>query len=134
MLVFGFLPQFPHPSKREQYAQTARYKAVATARDTYEKIVGKERIRMVAKTRITPASKVDFQPGDYAYVYRENTRQHSGPHLIASTHAKQARLHVGEETGSRSFNIAQLRKAPISCSSSVSPIPEPTLRISIRRS
>ncbi len=66
-----------------------------------------------------------FLPGDFAYVYREGLKHYTGPHLIASVHGKEVRVHTGESSGPRSFNVAQLRPADVVRSSDLPPPPDP---------
>ena len=51
------------------------------------------------------------------YIYREATKRFTGPHMIASVYGKRARVHVGERTGPREFNTAQLKPSPLPNSS-----------------
>ena len=113
LLVFGVLPQLPVPSKQDHATQTERYRAAALARNEYERIVSAERIRLAARKPPPPAAKLQFAPGDMVFVYRERLKQFTGPHMIASIHGKQARLHVGEKTGPREFNLSQLRPSSL---------------------
>ena len=113
LLVFGTLPQLPSPSRRHHPSQTERFKAAADARIEYERIVNDERIRIAARKPAPPVTNRVFAPGDMVYVYRERLRKYTGPHMISTIHGKHARVHVGENTGPRSFNIAQLRHSSL---------------------
>ena len=113
LLVFGSLPQLPSPSRKSYPTMSERYRASALARLEYERIVTTERLKLAARKPPPPVTNLQFKPGGFAYVYREKLRHYTGPHLIASVHGKSARLHVGERTGPREFNIAQLKHAPM---------------------
>ena len=111
LLVFGVLPQLPSSSRRDHPSQVERLRAAETARREYESIVWAERLSMAKKKPAPSATNASFLPGDYAFVYRENQKRYTGPHLVASVHGKHVRIHLGEKTGPRSFNISQLRPA-----------------------
>ena len=113
LLVFGILPQLLSPSKRDHPSQIDRFRAAASARREYETIVNAERVRLATQKKPPPAASTIYKPGDMVYVYRENANRYTGPHMIASFNGKQVRLHVGERTGPREFNIAQLRPSPL---------------------
>lgn len=113
LLVFGTLPQFPSPSKRDHNSQTERHRAASLARSEYERIVSMARLQLAAKKPVAPAERPQYQPGDLVYVYREKERAYTGPHMVASAHGKQVRLHVGDRNGPKSFNKAQVRPAPL---------------------
>ena len=65
------------------------------------------------RSRPPPASNHAYKPGHFVYSYRERLRHNTSPHLISSVDGKCVRIHAGERTGPRPFNIAQLRPAPI---------------------
>ena len=113
LLVFGTLPQLPNPCKKYHPNVIERHRAAARARYEYEKIVTDERIKMAARKPAPPATNLNYKQGDFVYVYREDLKQHTGPHLIASVHGKNVRLHVGDPLGPRHFNISQIKPAPL---------------------
>ena len=113
LLVFGVLPQLPSPSRRTHPTQLERFRAAAAARREYEIIVNDERLRIAARKQTPPAANRAYRPGDMVYVYRERLKRFTGPHMIASIDGKGVRVHVGEQTGPRDFNIAQLRPSPL---------------------
>lgn len=113
LLVFGTLPQLPKASKRNHQTQLDRFCAAGAARREYELIVNAEPLKLAAKTRPPPATNAQLKSGDMVYVYRERSNRYTGPHMIASVHGKNVRVHVGENTGPRAFNIAQVRPSPL---------------------
>ena len=113
LLVFGTLPQLMPQSKSNHKSQLDRHRAAAQARDEYERLVSHERINIAARKALSPADKQNFIPGDLVYVYRENERKCTGPHMVASAQGKNIQLRVGERTGPRPFNKAQIKPAPI---------------------
>ena len=84
-----------------------------TARDEYDRLVSRELINRVLRTIPPPSADYCLAPGDFAYAYREKVKQYTGPHVVASIDGKQVRLHVGEKTGPREFNLSQVRPAPL---------------------
>lgn len=90
-----------------------RFRAAAAARKEYERIVTHERIALAARKPAPSATQRIYSPGEMMYVYREKTRQQTGPHMIASVYGKCARIHVGDKRGPREFNISLLRPAPL---------------------
>ncbi len=113
LLVFGILPQLPTPSRRDHPSQSDRFRAAALARKEYERIVHAERLRIAIRKQPPRAADTTFMTGDMVYVYREAANRFTGPHMVASIHGKRARVHVGEKTGPREFNIAHLRPSPL---------------------
>lgn len=113
LLVFGILPRPPGISPNELPAQKERFRALRTARDEYEKLVSKELVNRGLRSIPPPAADHKYMPGDFVHVYREKIKRYTGPHIAASVHGKQVRLHVRETTVPREFNIAQLRPAPL---------------------
>jgi len=113
LLVFGVMPRLPSICPQELPEQKERLRALATARLEYERLVSKELVHRGIRSIPPPACDHKYMPGDFFYVYREGVKHYTGPHLIASVYGKQVRLHVGENTGPREFNIAQLRPAPL---------------------
>lgn len=84
-------------------------RAAASAREEYEKIVSQSLVNRGLKKIPPPTSDHVYSPGDFVYVYREGLKQYTGPHMIATVDQKSVRLHLGEKTGPRSFNISQIR-------------------------
>ena len=113
LLVFGVLPKLPKICPQEYPSQKERFRALQTARAEYEKLVSRQLVNRGMKSILPPAADHRYMPGDFLYVYREGVKHYTGPHLVASVEGKQVRLHVGEHTGPRSFNISQLRPAPL---------------------
>ena len=113
LLVFGVIPRIPAISKRNFSNQIERLRTLKLAIEEYEKITSKEIVCRGLRKKPSPSADEIFLPGDFAYVYREKLRHFTGPHLIASVEGKNARLHVGDKYGPRSFNISQLKKATI---------------------
>ncbi len=103
LLVFGTLPKLPDISPRDLPTQRERKRAVVSAREEYEKIVGKRIIARDIRAIPPPAVRHKFVPGDFAYVYREGLKHYTGPHRIASVNGKDVRVHTGEHSGPRSF-------------------------------
>ena len=89
------------------------FRAHQTAREEYERLVSKQLVHKGIRTIPPPAADQKYMPGDFVYVYREGIKHYTGPHLVASVDGKQVRLHVGEHTGPRAFNITQVRPAPL---------------------
>lgn len=87
--------------------------ALQSAREEYEKIISRQLVNRGLRKIHPPSFSESFVPGDFVYVYREKLKQFTGPHVIASIDGKAARVHLGERTGPRSFNISQLKRAPI---------------------
>lgn len=56
-----------------------------------------------------PSADHIYSPGDFVFVYREGLKHYTGPHPIAEITGKHVRIHLGENTGPRSFNISQIR-------------------------
>ena len=113
LLVFGVLPKLLSVSLREFPNQRDRLRAAATARTEYERIISSMQVQGGIRSIPPPAADRKYSTGEFAYVYREELKHYTGPHLIASVEDKCVRLHVGERTGPRSFKVSQLRPAPV---------------------
>lgn len=113
LLVFGIMPRFPTISKEEFPAQKERLRAMRTAREEYDRLVSRSIVDRGLRTLPPPAADHKFLPGDFVYLYREGVKHYTGPHLVASVEGKQIRIHVGDRTGPREFNISQVRPAPL---------------------
>ena len=111
LLVFGVLPKLLTVCPQEYPIQKERFRALQTARDEYERRFSKNLVDRGTKTIPPPAADHKYMPGDFVYVYRDGFKHYTGPHLVASVDGNQVRLYVGEGTGPRAFNIAQLKPA-----------------------
>jgi hypothetical protein len=63
---------------------------------------------------ITLAADRVNSPEDHVYVYLERSKHLTGPHVVAFTDGKDVRVHLGERTGPRSFNVSAIEPAPTS--------------------
>ena len=113
LLVFGVIHKMPDVTPNAVPAQQQRLRAMVTARAEYEKYFGRALVNRGLRSIPPPAADRKYMSGDYVYVYREGLKHYTGPHLVASVDRKRIRIHLGERTGPRMFNIAQLRPAPI---------------------
>ena len=111
--LFGVMPRLPTISRQEFPAQKERLPAMRTAREEYERLVSRAIVGRGIRSIPPPACDHKYMPGDFVYLYREGVKHYTGPHLVASVDDKQIRIHVGDRTGPRSFNITQVRPAPI---------------------
>ena len=112
LLVFGVLPKIPHVQVRST-SQEERMKALKLAREEYERIVARRRIQHGLLQKPPPSADFRFSPGQPVYVYRENLKHFTGPHLVMHIDEKKALVDLGERTGPRSFNISQLKPAQL---------------------
>lgn len=111
LLVFGVLSSAPALTPKEFPTQKKRFRALLAAQSEYEILVSRKLVHHGLRTTPPPASDPSYILGYFAYFYREKIKQYTEPHLIASVNGKQVRLHVGEITGPRDVNTAQLRPA-----------------------
>ena len=113
LLVFGMLPRIPNDEPRVHPQQHDRLRAALAARREFERIISAERLRLASRAPVTIAADNRFDPGDLVYAYRERLRKYTGPHMIATANGKHVRLHISDPRGPRSFNTAQIRRAPL---------------------
>jgi hypothetical protein len=73
------------------------------AREEYRQIVSRSRFRVALQRKPPHTANYRFIHKQPVYVYRENERHWTGPHLVVSSHAKQVFVDLGERTGPRSF-------------------------------
>ena len=109
LLVFGFIPKMTYVTPNAFPVQQERLLAMITARAEYEKYVGRALVNRGLRSIPPPAADHKYMPGDYVHVYREGLMHYTGANLIASVDTESIRIHLGERTGPRMFNIAQLR-------------------------
>jgi len=107
LLVFGVLPKLPSISPRDFPEHKERVRAMMTARKKYEQLVSLARVQLGILKRPPPAADIHVQPGEFVYVYREHLKAFTGPHMVATVDGKNVRVHVGENTGPRQFNLAR---------------------------
>ena len=102
------------PSPEYIQSLEAKRNSTAAARSEYELIVTRERMKY-ATNKKPPAlsASIRYRPGDLAYLYSEKLKRYTRPHMVASAEGKEVRLHLGDPRGPRSFNVAQLRPAPL---------------------
>jgi hypothetical protein len=74
--------------------------------------VAAERIARGLRKQVTPDADRTYNPGDHIFVYREQLKHWTGPHVVAFTDGKEVRVHLGERGGPRSFNISSTKTAP----------------------
>jgi hypothetical protein len=70
-----------------------------------------------------------FEPGQWVYAFRETSKLWTDPYLLAEVHGKAAYVHLGERTGPRQFNVAQLKpdytQRKVSPEDSIGSVPSP---------
>lgn len=96
LLVFRAPPQLPKISPQEFPRQKERLLAAQVARKQYEHIVSKSLVQKRIRIIPTPAAIHVYSPGEFAYIYREGRKHHTGQHLIASVDGKCAQLYFRE--------------------------------------
>jgi transposase InsO family protein len=112
LLVFGVMPRLPD-LPRQIPSQIERFKCLYKARREYEHWVCRQRIMIGLKRRPPPASSYCIMPGDKVAVYREGLREFTGPYIATGVHGKEILVELGQSTGPRSFNIAQVKPWPL---------------------
>lgn len=78
----------------------------------YAPIVVKRRIQLGLRKAPPPAADFTCRPGDQKYVCREKASCWTGPHVVESAEGKDVRVHLGERTGPRAFNLSQTKPEP----------------------
>lgn len=85
-----------------------RMRVLTTAKDEYEKIASRNLIDLGLRKGESPASDTDYSPGDWVYVYQEDINQYTDRTYLPKP-SENARVNLGEQTGSWSFKICQLK-------------------------
>jgi hypothetical protein len=65
------------------------------------------------KRRSLPESSYCIMPGDKVVEYREGLREFTGPYIETGVYGKEILVELGQSTGPRSFNIAQVKPSPL---------------------
>jgi hypothetical protein len=110
LLLFGVIPLIPGEEKCFP-DQSRRSEAMVIAREEYRQIVSRSRVRVALPRKPPPAANYCFIHKHPVYVYRENERHWTGPHLVVSSDAKQVFVAFGERKVARSFNMTQVKPA-----------------------
>jgi hypothetical protein len=113
LLVFGVLPRLSGITSALPH-QSERMKALQMARKEYEMFVCQRRVQTGLRKQPPPAANYIIRPGDRVYVYREQLSHWTGPHVVTSVDGKDIAIDLGERTGPRHFNCAQVKPAFIS--------------------
>ena len=93
LLVFGAPPKIPHVQMRYT-SQEEGMKALRSAHEEYERIMARRRVRNGLLQKPPPSADFRFSPGEPFYVYRENLKHFTGPHLV---------MHIVEKSASGSW-------------------------------
>ena len=121
LLVFGMLPRMPD----DDYTPLNQHERVAlmkTARDEYESVIAERSVNVALKKNTPPAAQLRFAPGQSVYVYRDKPlKRWTGPHHLIRFEGKKMLIDVGDKTGPRYFNIAQVKPAKLPSISSLLP-------------
>jgi hypothetical protein len=113
LLIFGVLPRIPELAEAPRLDQKRHFAAMASARAENARLVARRRVETGLHRQVPPAA--DFldkiTPGSQVYCYRERLRHWTRPHTVADVNRESVHVHLGERTGPRAFNIAQLKPA-----------------------
>ena len=118
LLVFGRLPCSPGVESGLPN-QVQREQAIVSVRDEYAEIFAQGRVKKALTRKPPPSAKFYFRPNQPVYVFRHNLRRWTGPHLVSSTDGKAIYVDLGERTGPRMFNLAQVKPAKLPSISSL---------------
>jgi hypothetical protein len=89
-------------------------KALHMVRKEYEMFLCQRRVQAGLRKQPQPAAIYIIRPGDHVYVYREQHSHWTGPHVATRVDEKDIAIDLGERTGPRHFNCAQVKPAFLS--------------------
>lgn len=83
LLVLGVLLKLQDVSRKDYPKQKERMGPAAFARNQYKKLVSKSLIKRGLRSIPPPVAHHVYQPGNFAYIYREGLKHYTEPHFIA---------------------------------------------------
>jgi hypothetical protein len=108
LIVLSALPRLPGITSALPH-QSDRIKTLHIARKEYKMFVCQRRVQAGLQKQPPPASNYIIRPGDHIYVYREQISHWTVPHVVISVDEQDIAIDLGERTGPRHFNCAQVK-------------------------